>query len=120
MAYYVRYFSEFPRTYSISRRAKKGELRKFDSLVDARRYGASVTTDGVKGGVAMIYSKNVNNYAYAINSPLENPDFVGFVFLALRTDQHYFSIPDHKDRNTGEIHFRSRPIYKNGKLAGKF
>lgn len=33
---------------------------------------------------------------------------------------YYYSIPSRKDQFTGEQYYRSRPIYKNGKLAGRF
>lgn len=121
MAYYAQYYSELPTTFLISRKLLKeglvGELRKFDTLVEARKYGAKRAANG---GVVLIYSKNVDRYLYAINNPMQCPDIVGFVNQNKAMGWYFWNIPERQGRNTGEVYFKSRPMYSNGKMAGRF
>ena len=117
MAYYARYYSELPTTFAKARNASKGDLRKFDTLVEARRFATKLIANG---GVVLIYSANVDKWAYAINNPLQNPQLLGFVENNKAMGWYYWNIPDGKDRFTGEVYFKSRPIYPNGKMAGRF
>ena len=117
MSFYARYYSELPTSFAKARNSRKGELKKFDTLVKARRYGARET---VSGGVVMIYSRNIEHYAYAIDNPLQASDVLGYVDFHKHMNWHYWNIPDHRDKNTGEVYFRSRPMYRDGKMAGRF
>lgn len=120
MAYYARFYSKLPTSFLVARSASIGEIRRFDTIVDARRHGAKLLSGKhYKNGVVMIYSKNVDNYLYAINDPLSNPDLLGFVSWNEGMGWNYWNTVDTKDKYTKEIYFRSRPIYKNGKLAGR-
>ena len=118
MTYYAIWYSELPKTFAKALAYRKGILRKYNTLVDARRYAAKLTMD--KGGVVMIYSKNVEKYMYAINNPLQNPDLLGYVDYKGHMNWNYWNIPDTKDRFTGEVYFKSRPMYTDGKMAGRF
>ena len=101
MTYYAIWYSELPKTFAKALAYRKGILRKYNTLVDARRYAAKLTMD--KGGVVMIYSKNVEKYMYAINNPLQNPDLLGYVDYKGHMNWNYWNIPDTKDRFTGEV-----------------
>ena len=114
---YARWYSELPTTFAKSKNCKIGVLKKFDTIVKAREYGVKMTE---KSGIVIIYSKNPENYLYAINNPLQNPDIVGYVDNATWMGWHYWNVPDGKDKFTGQVYFKSRPIYQNGKMAGRF
>lgn len=113
---YARWYSELPTTFAKARACKKGELKKFDTIVKAREYGVKVTENS---GVLMVYSKNPENYLYAINNPLQNPDLLGYVDNKKWMGMHFWNVPDHADKGTGQVYFNFRAIYKNGKMAGK-
>lgn len=117
MVYYARYFSELPKTFVKARDCKVGELRKYGTLVEARRYGARSTT---VNGVVLVYARNPSNYAYAISNPLQNPDLIGYVDFNSHIDWHFWNIPDRIDKGTGEVYFKARPMYNNGRMAGRF
>lgn len=114
---YARWYSELPTTFAKARACKKGELKKFDTIVKARAYGFKMTNDS---GVVVIYSKNPDLYLYAINNPMQNPDLLGYVDNKKWMGLHYWNVPDNTDRNTGQVYFKFRPIYGNGKMAGRF
>lgn len=114
---YAEWFSELPTTFIKARNSKKGNLRDFDSIVKAREFGVRMTE---KSGIVMIYSKNPEKYIYAINNPLQNPHILGFVKNSKAMGWHYWCIPYRTDKNTGEVYFKSRPIYPNGRMAGRF
>lgn len=115
---YARWVSELPTTFAKSRNAKKGELKRFDTDVKAREYAVRMIDDS--GGVVMIYTHNTDKYLYAINNPLQNPHLKGYVDYKKHMGWHFWNIPDRKDKFTGEVYFKSRSIYKNGKMAGRF
>lgn len=115
---YARWYSEKPTTFAKARACKKGELKRFDSDVKAREYAVRMIDNS--GGVVMIYSHNVDKYWYAINNPLQNPHLKGYVDYHKHMGFFYWNIPDYTDRGTGQVYFRSRPIFKNGKMAGRF
>ena len=123
MAYYAEFSSRLPTTFAVARSATTGEIRRFDTIVEARKFAVKLLDFGngqYKKAVVMIYSKNPDNYLYAINNPLQCPDLLGYVDWKEHMGWHYWNIPDNKDPNTGEVYFRSRPMYKNGKMAGRF
>ena len=115
---YTRQYSELPTTFAKARNCGKGVLRRFDTLVKAREY--AVRTIDEQGGVVIVYSKNPDNYLYAINNPMQASSIMGYVNYNKGMDWHYWNIKDGMDRNTGQVYFRSRPVYKNGKMAGRF
>lgn len=114
---YAQWFSELPTTFAKARSCKKGDLKMFDSIVKAREFGVKKTE---QSGVVIIYSKNPERYLYAINNPLQNPHILGYVDNKKWMGWHYWNVPDKTDRNTGEVYFKSRPVYPNGKMAGRF
>ena len=112
---YARWYSELPTTFAKARNAKKGELKKFDTIVKARVYGMKMTDHS---GVVLIFSKDPERYLYAINNPLQNPDLIGYVDNL--KNRGYWNIPFGTDRKTGDVVFTGRPIHTNGKLAERF
>lgn len=113
---YARWYSELPTTFAKARNARKGELKRFETVVKAREYGIKATE---KSGVLMIYSKNPEKYLYAINNPLQNPDLLGYVDNKKWMGWYFWNFPDYTDRGTGEVYFKARPISKDGKMRGR-
>ena len=114
---YARWFSELPTTFAKARSCRTGELKRFDSIIKAREYGVKMTEGS---GVVMVYSANPEKHLYALNNPLQNPHLSGYVDNKKWVGWHYWNVPDYTDRGTGEVYFKARPIYKNGKMAEKF
>ena len=100
------------------------EPHKYDTLVKARAFGARWTLDG--NTVVKIYSRDPftapgsflgKNWEYE-----EDNGFVGYVSYNKTMNWHYWNIKDYTRPNqkVSEVYFRSRPLYRNGKLAGRF
>ena len=102
---------------------------KFDSLVKARKFAARWTLDG--NTIVKIYRRDpfnvpgawtrydTKNWDYDINR-----GFLGYVSYNKNMDWHYWNIIDDLKSPTviskGEIYFKSRPMYNNGEMAGRF
>lgn len=115
---YARWISELPTTFTKYRNGRIGVLKRFDTIVKAREYAVGMIEKS--GGIVLIYSKNPDNYLYAIDNPLQASSIMGYVDNKKHMGWYYWNIKDGMDRNTGQVYFRSRPIYKNGKMAGRF
>lgn len=83
--------------------------KTFKTIVEARAYAVKQIDDDPRW-IIDIYETKKGKKA----------KLVGDVTYKPKMGWYYYSVPDHKDQNTGEQYFRSRPIYKNGKLAGRF
>lgn len=83
--------------------------KKFDSLVDARAYAVKQINDKPQYIIEIYEAKKGRK-----------TKLVGDVHYSKKMDTYYYSIPDGKDQFTGQQYFRSRPIFKNGKLSGRF
>ena len=83
--------------------------KSFKTIVEARAYAVKQINDN-PAYILDIYETKQGKKA----------KLVGNVHYNRGAGWYYYSIPDRKDQFTGEQYYRSRPIYKNGKLAGRF
>lgn len=83
--------------------------KRFKTLVEARAYAVKLIN--YKAGFPLdIYEAKKGKKAR----------FLGEVHYNASMAQYYYGVPDRKDQFTGQQYFKSRPIHKNGKLAGRF
>ena len=88
---------------------------KYDTLVKARKFGVMKSKEGY---VVKIYSRDPFRWG-STKFGFAYPFFMGYVDYHKGMSWPYWNIPDHELSN-GEMVFLSRPLYNDGKLAGRF
>lgn len=83
--------------------------KSFKTIVEARAYAVRLIDNDPKW-IIDIYETKKGKKA----------KLVGDVSYNSKAVWYFFSIPDRKDQFTGTQYYKSRPIYRNGKMAGRF